>query len=164
MKTPATDSGRESRKDWKVVPFQDADLPAIGRFFKRHFPGPGHYGTMGLFQWRAVEHYLTRGIVNLIKDEDRIVSILSNTPKSLLIGGEERLVAEIGDAFTDPDYQRQGMQTLLTLQSIQDAWDTGNEGRILHARSSDPVAERVYQQANFLPLEGTEVEYPWFCR
>jgi GNAT superfamily N-acetyltransferase len=158
MKTPATDSGRESRKDWKVVPFQDADLPAIGRFFKRHFPGPGHYGTMGLFHWRAVEHYLTRGIVNLVKDEGRIVSILSNTPKSLLVCGEESLVAEIGDAFTDPDYQRQGMQTLLTLQSIQDAWDRGMKGVYSTPDHQTPSLSAFINRANFLPLEGVEVK------
>jgi GNAT superfamily N-acetyltransferase len=117
-----------SRKTWEVTPFQDSDLQDIGLFFKRHFPNSGLYGAMGLFQWRAVENYIARGIINLIKDEGRIVSILSNTPKHLLIGGEQHLVAEIGDAFTDPEYQRQGMQTLLTARSIQDALDRGIRG------------------------------------
>ena len=158
MKEPAGNCGPGEEEAWKVVPFQDADLPAIGRFFKRHFPGPGHYGTMGLFQWRAVEHYLTRGIVNLIKDGDRIVSILSNTPKSLLVGGEEYLVAEIGDAFTDPDYQRQGMQTLLTLQSIQDAWDRGMKGVYSTPDHQTPSLSAFINKANFLPLEGPDVK------
>jgi GNAT superfamily N-acetyltransferase len=158
MMPPARDSDRETRKVWTVVPFQDADLPAIERFFKRHFPGPGRYGTMGLFQWRAVEHYLMRGIVNLVKDEGRIVSILSNTPKSLLLGGEECLVAEIGDAFTDPDYQRQGMQTLLTLQSIQDAWDRGVKGVYSTPDRETPSLSAFLNKANFLPLEGINVK------
>ena len=105
---------------------------------------------MGLFQWRAVEHYLTRGIVNLIKDGDRIVSILSNTPKSLLSAGRD-LVAEIGDAFTDPDYQRQGMQTLLTLQSIQDAWDRGMKGVYSTPDHQTPSLSAFINKANFCP-------------
>jgi GNAT superfamily N-acetyltransferase len=148
----------ESKRTWKAVPFQDADLPAIGLFFKRHFPAPGLYGAMGLFQWRAVDHYITRGIINLVKDEGRIVSILSNTPKHLLVGGQQHLVAEIGDAYTDPDYQRQGMQTLLTVQSIQDALDRGIRGVYSTPDHQTPSLSAFVNKTNFLPLEGPDVK------
>ena len=148
----------ESKRTWKAVPFQDADLPAIGLFFKRHFPDPGLYGAMGLFQWRAVDHYITRGIINLIKDEGRIVSILSNTPKHLLIGGQQHLVAEIGDAFTDPEYQRQGMQTLLTVQSIQDAMERGIRGVYSTPDHQTPSLSAFINKTNFLPLEGPDIK------
>jgi hypothetical protein len=146
------------RKAWEVIPFQNSDLASIGLFFKRHFPAPGLYGTMGLFQWRAVDHYIMRGIINLIKDEGRIVSILSNTPKHLLIAGQQHLVAEIGDAFTDPEYQRQGMQTLLTVQSIQDAVGSGIQGIFSTPDHRTPSLSAFVNRANFLPLAGPEVK------
>jgi hypothetical protein len=158
MKPSVKQPGRISKKAWVITPFQEKDLPAIGLFFKRHFPAPGLYGTMGLFQWRAVDNYITKGIINLIKDEGRIVSILSNTPKHLLIRGQQHLVAEIGDAFTDPEYQRQGMQTLLTVQSIQDAVNRGMQGVYSTPDHKTPSLSAFVNRANFLPLEGPDVK------
>jgi|GEM_PF-2834077 len=121
-------STKPAEKPWTVVPCGREDLAALGLFFKTHFPGSEEYGSMGLFHWRAFDHYIMPGILNLIKDGDRIVSILSNTPKRIFLKGTDCMVAEIGDAYTDPTYQRQGMLALLTNQSTREALERGIQG------------------------------------
>jgi GNAT superfamily N-acetyltransferase len=106
---------------WQVVPYTMGDLPAISHFFKKNYPGPGTYGTMDLFYWKIAANYIRPGIINLVKDKERIVSTTSVTPKRLLYKKKEIIVAEIGDTYTDPEYQRQGMFSLLINQSTQDA-------------------------------------------
>lgn len=107
-------------KIWGVIPFHPSDLPAIGHFFKRNYTGPGTYGTMELFQWKIVDNYVHPGIILLIKDEDRIVSLMSATPKLLYLMGCEQQAAELCDALTDPSYRRQGFFALLDNEITKD--------------------------------------------
>ncbi len=136
-----------------VVSFQLSDLPALGRYFKRHLGGGGQYGSMAVFHWRAVENYLMPGIINLIKDDEKIVSTLSNTPKQLLVRGREFVVAEIGDANTDPAYQRQGMLKLLIDQSTSDALAQGMSGVYSTPSTLTPSLPAFVKKCNFLPLD-----------
>lgn len=112
-------------RDRTVIPFQPADLPALARFFKRNFTGPEGYGSMGLFQWKIVDNYAGPGVIRLIKENGRIVSVLSAAPKLLYFLGEERKIAELCDALTDSDYRRQGLFALLDNQITQDVLDSG---------------------------------------
>lgn len=158
MKTEAAGLNTKPRRTWKVIPFEHTDLPALGLYFKEHFPSGIQYGSMGLFQWRAVENYLMPGIINLIKDGEKIVATLSNTPKKLFVKGEGRLVAEIGDANTDPHYQRQGMLSLLINQSTRDALDKGIQGVYSTPDIQTPSLPAFIQKANFLPQPGLDIQ------
>jgi hypothetical protein len=109
------------KKTWSHSPYEIFDLSAIGLFFKELYMGQGDYGNMGLFHWKITDNYIQPGIINLIKDGDRIVSITSITPKLLVYQGKIINVAEIGDTYTHPDYRRQGMFSLLINQSKTDA-------------------------------------------
>ncbi len=145
-------------RKWKVVPFQKKDLPAIGQFFKKNFRSASQYGSMGTFQWRAVDNYIMPGIINLIKDGDKIVSTLSNTPKKLLVKGKGYLVAEIGDANTDPHYQRQGMLSLLINQSTRDALDKGIKGVYSTPDTKTPSLPAFIKKANYLPQKDLNIQ------
>jgi hypothetical protein len=113
------------RKKWTLIPYERKDLPAIGLFFKALYMGQGDYGSMGYFYWKIADNYIQPGIINLIKDGDRIASTTSVTPKSLVFQGKTINVAEIGDTYTHPDYWRQGMFSLLINQTRQDAVKKG---------------------------------------
>jgi len=113
------------RKKWTHMPYEQKDLPAIGLFFKELYMGPGDYGNMGFFYWKIISNYIRPGIINLIKDGDRIASTTSVTPKLLVYENEVINAAEIGDTYTHPDYWRQGMFSLLINQTRKDAEKKG---------------------------------------
>lgn len=145
-------------RTWSVIPYNHSDLPAIGLYFKQHIRNASEYGSMGLFQWRTVDNYIMPGIINLIKDGERIVATLSNTPKRLFVNGEGRLVAEIGDANTDPQYQRQGMLALLINQSTRDALGKGIQGVYSAPDTHTPSLPAFIKKANFLPQQDLDIE------
>lgn len=113
------------KKKWSHTPFKQKDLPAIGLFFKALYMGQGDYGSMGFFHWKIINNYIRPGIINLIKDGDRIASTTSVTPKLLVYQNEVVSAAEIGDTYTHPDYWRQGMFSLLINQTRKDAEKKG---------------------------------------
>ena len=106
------------------MPFKESDLSNIGSFFKELYPGFDGYGSMGYFHWKIVANYLHPGKINLVKDNNRIASTTSITPKSLIFKNSDVAAAEIGDTYTHPDYWRQGMFSLLINQSRKDAEDS----------------------------------------
>jgi hypothetical protein len=116
---------RKALGNWAVTPFEPADLPALARFFKRNYTGPESYGSMGLFHWKIFDNYAGPGMIRLIKDEGRIISVLSATPKLLYLMGQERKVAELCDALTDSNYRRQGLFALLDNQVTRDVMGSG---------------------------------------
>lgn len=120
-----TSEGEKIRRKWTATPYSMDDLPKIAQFFKRQYQGMGTYGGSDLFYWKVVDNALMPGVINLVKDGDRIASTTSVTPKRLIVGGQEIAGAEIGDTYTDANYQRQGMFLLLINQSTQDALARG---------------------------------------
>lgn len=101
------------RKQWTHQSFEKDDLSEIGLFFKIFYLGMGEYGSMGYFDWKISRNYVQPGIINLIKDNGKIVSTASLTPKQLIFKNQLIDIAEIGDVYTDTEYQRQGMFSLL---------------------------------------------------
>ncbi len=110
---------------WSAEPFKDNDLPELGRFFKKLYSGSEPYGSVSTFQWKILDNIFQRGIINLVRANNQIVSVVSATPKRLLANGETMQAAEIGDCFTDPRYFRQGMFGLLDNQTREDAENRG---------------------------------------
>ena len=111
--------------NWTINRFETDDLSKIRLFFKRLYTGMGDYGSIDLFNWKIQENYASTGIINLIKDDKEIVSTTSLTPKFLYFKGKKGIVAEIGDTYTDPNYQRKGMFSLLINQTRKDAETKG---------------------------------------
>ena len=111
--------------NWAIKKFKSDDLSKIRLFFKRLYTGMGAYGSIDLFNWKIQENYVSTGIINLIKDGNKIISTTSLTPKFLYFKGKNQIVAEIGDTYTDPDYQRKGLFSMLINQTRKDAEDKG---------------------------------------
>lgn len=149
-------------KLWKVIPYQLSDLPLLGLYFKTHLVSESQYGSMALFQWRAVDNYLMPGIINVVKDDGKIIATLSNTPKKLFVRGEACLVAEIGDANTDSKYQRQGLLTMLINQSTQDAFERGICGVYSTPSTITPSLPAFVKKSNFLPQKGVNIRNLFF--
>lgn len=118
---------KENRKVWDIVPYCQNDLSKIGQFFKEHFNGNNPYGGMGYFNWKICSNTTAPGIINLIKDDGKIVAITSLTPKSLFLKGVKIKAGEIGDAYTASDYKGQGMFPSLATQSMVDGGNIGVE-------------------------------------
>ena len=61
------------------------------------------------YEWKAVKNPFQQGEIYLERKDDIVIGSTTITPKKISILGEELIAAEIGDTFTHPDYQRQGV-------------------------------------------------------
>jgi len=138
--------------NWKGQSYTRNDLPAIAQFLNGQYPGRDAYGGMDLFQWKIVDNYLMPGVINLVKDGDRICSIASVTPKRLMLDGHEMAAGEIADAYTDSAYQRQGMFPLLARQSTQEALNRGMDIVYSTPDRSSPSLQVFEKKANYLQM------------
>jgi hypothetical protein len=148
-------SKKMNHKNWVPVNYVKNDLPLIASFFKELYKGQGNYGDMGLFHWKIVDNYIQPGIINLIKDGNRIASTTSITPKLLIFKGNCITAAEIGDTFTHYDYSRQGMFAVLINQSRQDAENIGIN--FVYGTPNDLSLPGYQKKANFNILQNLKV-------
>lgn len=116
---------KQNKKIWNIFPYKKEDLYSIGQFFKEHLDGNIPYGSMGYFNWKICNNPTAPGIINLIKDDSKIVAITSLTPKSLFLKGIKIKAGEIGDAYTASDYKGQGMFPKLSNQAMIDGENIG---------------------------------------
>jgi len=144
-----------TREKCSHTPYNQNDLPAIGLFFKELYTGPGDYGNMGFFHWKIVDNYIQPGIINLIKDGNRIASTTSVTPKLLVYKDEIVNAAEIGDTYTHPDYFRQGMFALLINQTRKDAEKKGIN--FVYGTPNDLSLPGYQKKANFDIIQNLHV-------
>ena len=61
------------------------------------------------YEWKLRNNPYKEGMVFLERRQDVVVGSLTITPKRISIGGKVLTVAELGDAFTHPEYQKQGI-------------------------------------------------------
>jgi GNAT superfamily N-acetyltransferase len=154
MNSSATKDRADTK--WNAVPYQPLDLPAVARFFKRNYSGPGSYGSADLFHWKLSANVTAPGILNLVKDGDEIVCTMSVVPKKALFKGSGKVVAEIGDIYTEPAYQRQGMFALLARRSTADA-----EARGIHFIYGLPNQQALpgwEKRGNFKIMSGVQIK------
>ena len=88
---------------------ENTDLYDIDLFFKKQYIGKTRYGRMGLFFWKIFKNPFQIGYVNLFKDDTKIIATTSITPKSLLLNQCLISSGEIGDTYTDSNYQGRGL-------------------------------------------------------
>ncbi len=77
------------------------------------------------FLWKISENPAGKGFVTLSMDREKIVGTLTMTQKKLFFKGKLISAVEIGDVFTDPAYQRQGIFTSLVIATRDRAIDNG---------------------------------------
>ncbi|MBA7468762.1 hypothetical protein ES707_04015 [subsurface metagenome] len=149
-------SKSRERRSWEAVPFNPQDLPATARFFKEQYGGAGRYGSSDLFRWKILENYVDPGILNLVKDADEVIATTSVTPKRLFFKGAERIVAEIGDTYTHPSYQRQGIFTLLVSQSTKEALERNI--RLIYGTPNSKSLPGYEKKASYKTIQGISVK------
>jgi hypothetical protein len=133
--------------DWVTSHCSKEDLPQVAQFFKKQYQGTGNYGELGLFQWKIIDNVKLPGTIFLVKDTDVIAATTSITPKSLLLNNEEILSAEIGDTYTDSNYQRQGIFSLLINEGRRNA---NNHGiKFVYGTPNDQSLPGYEKKANF---------------
>lgn len=97
----------------------------LDQFFKIQFKGTYRYGTMGSFFWKIFKNPRNNGFVNAVHSDGKIIATTSITPKSLYVKQVEYNAAEIGDTFTDKQFQGKGLFSILANESIKMANDSG---------------------------------------
>ena len=140
---------------WTVSSYEKDDLSAIGQFFRRVHTGYGTHGSMEYFQWKIIENPVKPGVINLVHTPTGIGSVTSLTPKVLFFKGQPSLAAEIGDTFTDPAHQRQGMFALLVNQTRVDGNRLGID--FIYGTPNDQSLPGYEKHADFKPIAGIGV-------
>lgn len=141
---------------WQGQHFKDEELPQIADFFRKQYKGIDGYGSMDLFQWKAIDNITQRGIINLVKDSDRIISVTSVTPKSIYVNQLSYLGAEIGDTYTDSNYQRQGIFAMLINKTRQEANENGCE--LVYGTPNEASLPGYEKKANFARFPDLQVD------
>ena len=140
---------------WTVSSYEKDDLAAIGHFFRRAYTGYGTHSSMEYFQWKIIENPVKLGVINLVRAPSGIGSVTSLTPKVLFFKGQALLSAEIGDTFTEPSYQRQGMFALLVNQTRVDGNRLGID--FIYGTPNDQSLPGYEKHADFKPIAGIKV-------
>ncbi len=107
--------------------FTEKDLVRISEFRKGHFSynpsirsyEPGYYG------WKCYRDPILQGEMWLAEDGDTITGIRNFTPKKMKVLGTTVIGAEMGDSFTHPDYQGQGINYKLLLLARESMLNKG---------------------------------------
>ena len=73
------------------------------------------------YEWKLVNNYFLEGKMWAIYDKQKVIGMASFTPKKFKVCSEIIIVSEIGDTFTDPNYQRQGIFSTLVNSVREDA-------------------------------------------
>jgi GNAT superfamily N-acetyltransferase len=110
---------------------------------------------MEYFQWKIVENAVKPGVINLVWTSTGIGSVTSLTPKVLFFKGQPFPASEIGDTFTDPAYQRQGMFSLLVNQTRRDGNSLGID--LIYGTPNDQSLPGYEKHADFKTIAGISV-------
>lgn len=140
---------------WTVSSYEKDDLSSIGQFFRRVHTGYGTHGSMEYFQWKIIENPMKSGVINIVRTPTGIGSVTSLTPKVLFFKGIPLLASEIGDTFTDPAYQRQGMFSQLVNQTRLDGNSLGID--LIYGTPNDQSLPGYEKHADFKTIKEIKV-------
>jgi GNAT superfamily N-acetyltransferase len=102
-------------RTWTTTWLERADLGKIEEF-RRLFSGGETYSDVTMsefYEWKYFRGSEGPAYVRVAVDKGKLVGTAAATLKRIKIGGRTLLAAEIGDAFTHPEYQYQGIFTVL---------------------------------------------------
>jgi len=94
------------------------------------------------FLWKLRDNPAGRGIVSLALNNGRVVGTTTATPKRIISNEKQYKVLEIGDTYTDPEFQRQGIFSGLVNATVE--------------RSNNEGYESIYGTPNENSLPGYE--------
>jgi len=122
---------------WKIRTSDGTDFERASELRKRFSSDEGSDRRScepDYYRWKLFSNPFKMGFLNVSDDDGNIVGITTLTPKVILTQSGECLGSEIGDTFTHPDFQRQGMfsklvnftRNLAESQEIQLIYGTPN--------------------------------------
>jgi hypothetical protein len=117
--------------DWKNVKFEKVDYHEI-ELLRAVFEDPNENTTRRsiskeYYKWKFDDNPAGKGILHVAKIEDRIVGMVSITPKIFLFRGNIIKSGELGDCFINPRYNRRGMFNSLLTSTANEALSQGYE-------------------------------------
>lgn len=78
--------------------------------FRNLFPAnPVRSSTEAYFRWKIEENPAGRGTIHLAERAGRTAGSCTLTPRAVRVFGRDGLAGECGDAYTHPDFRRQGV-------------------------------------------------------
>lgn len=101
---------------WQARSFEDADFEkasALRKLFLTEGGSQRRSCEAEYYRWKLLANPAGVGLFHVADDGGQVVGITTITPKRIQLRGKPTLGAEIGDTFTHPDYQRQGMFSAL---------------------------------------------------
>lgn len=143
------------QEKWEVKACTESEFSQVEDFFKQQFQGGGSYGSQDLFKWKLLDNYVQPGVFNAVKDSKTIVSTTSLTPKNLFINEECVRAAEIGDTYTDKQYQRRGLFALLVNQTVKDGFN--KEIQFIYGTPNNQSLPAYEKRTKFRQLSGIEL-------
>jgi GNAT superfamily N-acetyltransferase len=102
------------------------------------------------YLWKLKKSPYGRGFVSLAMDGHKIVGSTTITMKKAIVNGKIAKVAEIGDTFTDPKYQRQGIFASLVKATVDRAVSSGVD--LIYGTPNMNSLPGYLKKLNFLEL------------
>lgn len=107
------------------------------------------------FLWKLRDNPAGRGVLNLAMHEGNIVGVTTATAKRAIFHGQEKRVVEIGDTYTSPTHQRQGIFSSLVKATVENAVSAGYEA--VYGTPNDQSLPGYEAKLNFLRMPGIEL-------
>jgi GNAT superfamily N-acetyltransferase len=114
-------------RTWTTTWLGRADLCKIEEF-RQLFSGGKNYSDVTMsefYEWKYFRGSEGPAYVRVAMDKGKLVGTLAATLKRIKIGGRTLLAAEMGDGFTHPEYQYQGIFTVLGRELIAELEEKG---------------------------------------
>jgi GNAT superfamily N-acetyltransferase len=143
---------------WRPRGFEDADFEKASTLRKLFVSDEGSQRRSceaEYYRWKLVANPSGRGLFKVADDTGRVVGITTITPKRVYLRGRLISGAEIGDTFTHPDYQRQGMFSTLVDLTRAEALSEGLE--FIYGTPNDQSRPGYEKKLNFAQIPSSRV-------
>ena len=144
---------------WKARSFVDADFEKAANlrkdFFMNEQGSQRRSCEPTYYRWKILSNPVGAGLFHVADDDGQVVGITTVTSKRLHVRSKDIDGAEIGDTFTHPRYQRQGMFTALVNLTREKALDSGL--KFIYGTPNDQSLPGYEKKLNFGQIPGAHV-------
>lgn len=126
----------------KGLVFRKAEEKDLGKIsnFRKLFPEVSVGVTQpAYYVWKFMKNPFEVGELWVAVDDGMVVGMKTATPKYMKVLDRKRLVCELGDSFTHPEYQRRGIFSTLT-PTLRDSALEKNIGFMYHTPNANSRA------------------------
>ena len=108
------------------------------------------------YEWKLVNNVFLKGKMWAIYDKQKVIGMASFTPKKFKFCSEIIIASEIGDTFTDPNYQRQGIFSVLVNSVRKDALNNSRV-KLLYGTPNEKSLPGYEKKLNFHQIPSGQV-------